>query len=151
MILEGKMDGTTRLLTDFWTQALQKNLTTGQALAAAKANMAPEAAEHPGYHWCLCELNLLGDPTLDLRSQDPQTPELSIAKRVSAGKQEFIVKSDAAGADVCIWQGENIYQVAKTNTDGRAAFDIAPQAGKLLVTISGVNLNTVTRDVKVKP
>ena len=61
---EGKLDGTTKTMTLFWENGIGKNLTTGEALMLTKASLAEEAKAHPSFHQCLCELNLLGDPTL---------------------------------------------------------------------------------------
>ena len=149
MITEGKMDGTTRLLTDFWSQALEKDLTAGEALAAAKANMADDAAGHAGYHWCLCELNLLGDPTLDLRSAAPKLPEVKFVAGIRPGKQQYRVHTDTPGATICLWQGDAVYEVATAGGSGEAEFTIDPRSGEILLTVSGANLNTFAASVKV--
>lgn len=66
MIREGKLDGTTRTMTLFWEAGISQNLTAGEALMLTKAELAEDAkgSTNSNYHMCLCELNLLGDPTL---------------------------------------------------------------------------------------
>ena len=64
MVKEGKLDGTTRTMTLFWSLGISEGLTTGEAMMAAKKELADGARESPNMHMCLCELNLLGDPTL---------------------------------------------------------------------------------------
>lgn len=67
MMKEGKLDGTTQTMTSFWIAALSEGKTTGEALAAAKAGLASDAVKSANYHQGLCELNLLGDPSLPVR------------------------------------------------------------------------------------
>ena len=64
MVEEGKLDGTTRTMTFFWSHGLENNLTAGEALMSAKVALSEEAEQSANLHMCLCELNLLGDPTL---------------------------------------------------------------------------------------
>ena len=54
-------------MTSFWMAALADGKTTGEALAAAKAGLAEDALESATYHQGLCEINLLGDPSLPVR------------------------------------------------------------------------------------
>lgn len=68
MVKEGKMDGTTTLLTSFWKHGLSKDITAGEAFHLAKKDMVKDAEKNSGYHWCLCEINFLGDPSLELRA-----------------------------------------------------------------------------------
>ena len=76
------MDGTTRILTNFWQAGLESNTSIGEAWVAARAQMAKEAAAHPGYHWVQSEINLLGDPTLAVRNADPIEPKLQTPKAI---------------------------------------------------------------------
>ncbi|MGB0992028.1 MAG: C25 family cysteine peptidase [Akkermansiaceae bacterium] len=64
MVKEGKMDGTTSTMTFFWKHGIEEKLTTGMALMKTKAGMKEKATKSSMFHMCLCELNLLGDPTL---------------------------------------------------------------------------------------
>ena len=150
MITEGKMDGTTRLLTTFWTEGLKQNLTIGEAIAAAKNLMTPEAAEHAGYHWCLCELNLLGDPTLSMRANPPVTPNVEHPRSIAIGKQKVKIQTAATGATVCLWKGDEVYEVKTTDDRGEAVIDVETNsAGQIRVTVSGADLNTVSKMIDV--
>jgi len=155
MIREGKLDGTTETMTRFWVHALTKQpdgryLTAGQAMASVKADMAPHAAKTEGYHMIQCELNLLGDPTLDLRACDPVTPALKAPKSLTAGKQTLNVTT-SPGAMVCGWKGDEVYAVALANMQGKASLKIAPTtAGKLLLTACGPCFNTVCREITIR-
>jgi len=67
MMREGKMDGTTNTMTQFWTKGISENLSLGHAIMAAKHSMADQAEISAEMHMCLVEINLLGDPTLDFQ------------------------------------------------------------------------------------
>lgn len=69
MVREGKMDGTTTTMTFFWELGIRDQLTTGEALMATKAKLSEKAKKSATFHMCLCELNLLGDPTLAVHPQ----------------------------------------------------------------------------------
>lgn len=154
MIREGKLDGTTETMARFWVHALTKQadgryLTAGEAFARVKADLAPHAAKTEGYHMIQCELNLLGDPTLDLRAQDPVTPILDVPESLATGKQMLNV-STRPGATVCAWKGDEVYAVARADKQGKASLAICPgTAGKLLLTACGPCLNTVCREITV--
>ena len=151
MITEGKMDGTTRMLTEFWTNGLEKKLTIGEAVSAAKAKLSKEAAEHAGFHWVLSELNLLGDPTLDMRAADPVTLDVKAPKSISTTTREVKVEAEKPGMTVCLWKGDEVYVTAVTDEKGAAALAVAPKtAGKMLLTVSGPSANTYAGEIAVE-
>jgi hypothetical protein len=100
-------------------------------------------------HWVLCELNLLGDPTLDMRAESPTPLVIKAPARLEAGEQVVEVNAGRAGVTVCLWEGESVYAVAKTNAAGQARLKVSPKAGEVLLTLSGPSLNTLTRTLKV--
>lgn len=69
MMKEGKLDGTTYTMTRFWENGLTKGLDAGKSFMATKAELAEKAELSPSFHMCLCEINLLGDPTLSLKPE----------------------------------------------------------------------------------
>ena len=150
MVTEGKLDGTTLTHTRFWASGLSRNLTTGEAFMAAKAQMADDAKRNGGYHWCQCELNLLGDPTLDLRAGDPTTPAVEAPAALKRGPQMVKVRT-RQGLTVCLWKGEEVYAVVKADRTGHAVFDVHPAtAGAMFLTVAGPSVNTVTRTLPVR-
>jgi len=151
MVSEGKMDGTTTTMTRFWKYALDKEMTAGEALRAAKSDMVKDAGKTAGFHFLQCELNLLGDPTLDLRPTNPVTPKILNDETIKRGSQELTVKTNSPNTNVCVWKGSECYVVAKTDEKGMATVEIAPKtAGDLLITLSGPRVNAVTKTVTVK-
>jgi hypothetical protein len=151
MVTEGKMDGTTETMTLFWKHALTRNLTAGEALRAAKAELANDAKRTAGYHFVQCELNLLGDPTLDLRAGDPTTPTLVVPDSIQVGKQKIQVATGAPGSTVCFWKGDEVYEVMRADARGKARAHVECEtAGTLTVSVSGATLNAVTAEITVR-
>lgn len=151
MMTEGKLDGTTLTMTRYWTIGMQQNVTTGEALMKAKAQMAEDGKNAHQYHLCISEINLLGDPTLDMRNQNPRAPKLTLPKKIKTGKQKISIKTNAPGSTVCLWKKGDIYQVAQANSQGKAEFTIDPKnSGEMSVSVSGVNLNSVVKKIQIK-
>ena len=118
---------------------------------SALGSLAADAAKTPGFHLCICELNLLGDPTLDMRARDPLTPKLSVPAAITTGAQKLRITSDAPGATLCLWKGVEVYAVLGMDANGAATVDVTPTSeGPLLVTIAGPSLNTTTTSIDVR-
>ncbi|PCJ59955.1 MAG: hypothetical protein COA79_09115 [Planctomycetota bacterium] len=150
LMMKGKMDGTTRTLTNFWRHALSEDMTAGDAMRAAKADMIDDAVKSNNFHYLQCELNLLGDPTLDLRARNPRRPIVTVPKELKKGKQKLIVSTDAPGSTICIMNKE-IYQVKKTNDKGQAEFEISPKSKDTIsLKVSGPSLNVASVVINVK-
>jgi len=150
MVTEGKMDGTTRILTLFWTLGLERGLTAGEAWAAARGELAEDGLRSAGFHFCQSELNLLGDPTLDLRARDPVTPPLELPEVLLTGDRTFEVRT-APGATVCAWMEGEVYRVVTADTAGTARLSTsAASSGEMHITASGASLNATTRTVRVQ-
>ena len=148
MINEGKLDGTTMTMTLYWTNGLEQDLTTGEALMLAKKTLKPDAKKSASYHLAICELNLLGDPTLRFRAKAPRTPSVKLPENLPEGSTELRVETDAPGADVCAWNESGYYQSMRANTQGVAKFKIpATSKGPWIVTVSGSALNTIQADL----
>ena len=150
MIKDGKLDGTTQTMTRYWCHGLGEDVTTGHAMMMAKADMSKDARKSPGYHLCICELNLLGDPTLDMRAAAPKTPEIKVAGAIPVGKSKLEITTGAPNCTVCVWKDKEVYSVTQADEKGRASVQIAPSSlGPLTITASGPSLNTVSVSAKV--
>lgn len=150
MMTEGKLDGTTLTLTRYWSHGLgSEKLTTGEAFMKAKADMAKDGKKSPAYHLCLSEINLLGDPTLDMRSAAPKTPTVQCPKSVKSGSQRIRVVTNQPGSTVCLWQKGQLYKVETSDNKGEVQFLVDVQKQDLTVTVTGSNLNAVTKTIQV--
>jgi len=151
MITEGKLDGTTRTMTLFWENGLGMNLTAGEALMLTKSRMAEDASKSPDFHLCLCELNLLGDPTLPLHSTAPRRPEIAGPKSLEAGNLSLVIETDAPGALMSILDAQGLYGVQLTDDDGNATFPIAvDKDSTIILTVSGPGLNSASLEIPVR-
>ena len=141
---DGKLDGTTLTMTRYWTHGLSGEVRTGQALMLAKRDLIPEAEKSPSYHLGICELNLLGDPTLRFRVKAPRTPELKVHEKITGRAISLRVETDAPGAQVSAWMGPELLEVATADPDGEVRLALRESgSGTLVVTVSGAALNTV--------
>jgi len=144
-------DGTTRTLTRFWVNGLSMNLTAGEAFARTKADLATDARKSPGFHWAQCEINLLGDPTLDLRADDPTTPNVTAPKIIKVGKQKIKVSCGKANLHVCLWQEGEFYVLGKTDENGHVELEVdAKKIGQVLLTVSGPSMNAYSGTIWVQ-
>ncbi len=149
MVSEGKLDGTTMTMTRYWVFGLGEGATTGHAMMKAKHAMAKEARETANYHLCVCELNLLGDPTLDMRAMAPRQPQIKISIAKVDQKTQVVVSTDAPNSTVCLWDAGDVYHVSTADKNGKATFLIKSTKGKVSVTVSGTNLNSTSKKVSI--
>ncbi len=151
MLSEGKLDGSTMMLTRYWLNAMTVKHNTGQALASAASDMAADAEKSAGFHLCICEFNLLGDPTLPVHAARPVTPEVDVPDAIPLGTAKLSINTNAPGASICVWKAGEIYGTFVTNSDGDTEIDLEPiTKGSLLVTLSGRGLNTVATTVNIE-
>ncbi len=114
-------------------------------------DLTPDAERSAAYHLCACELNLLGDPTLDMRASAPNAPSIQVADTCELGDRSIVINTDAPGATVCIWKGHEVYEHTQADATGRAEFPLRlTTPGALRVTVAGPNLNTTSKTVRVR-
>ena len=147
MMTEGKLDGTTMTMTNYWSFGLGEGNSTGHAMMKAKQAMAEDATSADAYHLCICELNLLGDPTLDMRAETPRNPKLKPSVRKLDSGSEITVKTDAPEATICLWNQKDIYEVATADKKGNAKFVVNGDLKRCKVSVSGQNLNSVSKPI----
>jgi len=150
MVTEGKLDGTTMTMTDYWSFGLGEGASTGHAIMKAKEALADDATTAAAYHLCVCELNLLGDPTLDMRASAPRVPTLTTDSRKVDDGWEISVSTDAPGSTVCIWDQHDVYKVATADKSGNATFTVASAADEFVASVSGGSLNSVSEKFSVE-
>jgi hypothetical protein len=149
MVQEGKLDGTTMTMTRYWQNGLA-GATTGEAITAVKKSLEADARKTAAFHLCICELNLLGDPTLRFRAVSPKKPTIEVVGGIKVGKQRVRIKTDSPGATVCLWKGQEVYEVAIAGWDGCVSLNVAPKSpGDILITAAGAGLNTAQIQVAV--
>ena len=159
MVEEGKLDGTTESMTRFWINGLSPRedgtyRTIGEAFVEMKKQMTEHAEKTAGYHWCQCELNLLGDPTLGFRAKEPAEPNpvlASISGFLIEGKHQvgIEVHTDLRGphgARLCLMQEGGGYIVVPIDAQGKASASIPHrEEGRIYYSVAGPGINAVIR------
>ena len=86
-------------------------------------------------------LTLLGDPELPILSEDPESLTVTHDSEINVGESNtFVVQVYSGGspvnsATVCLWKGDEIYEVDQTNASGLVTFYVNPATtGTMLVT-----------------
>ncbi len=119
------------------------NHKLGQGLINAKAEVRrlyPTYTQH--YH----ELNLLGDPELDIWTDLPRAIDVEHPATVAPEPQTVTITvtrngQPVTGADVCLSMDSTVYAVGVTGTSGEVTLDIAPtHTGFLRLVVTGHNL-----------
>jgi len=112
----------------------------GVAHADAKAQRAPYSGTYGTNRWQQFTINLFGDPETPIWVDTPIDLAVSHDDTIRTGNQTFGVSVYAEGsplsaAVVCLWMGDDLYQVDETDGGGDATFTIAPaDTGTMLVT-----------------
>ena len=132
-------------MTNYWSLGLGEGNSTGHAMMKAKQAMAEDATSADAYHLCICELNLLGDPTLDMRAKTPRNPKIQPSVRKLDSGSEIKIKTDAPGATICLWNQKGIYEVSIADEKGNAKFVVSGDLKDCKVSASGQNLNSVSK------
>ena len=92
--------------------------------------------------------NLLGDPSLDMRTRVPQSVDVTYPEAYPRGTSSFdvrVLKAGTAepfeGALVCLRDSGRVHETARTNAQGWARFAVRP-SDSLQVTVAGGNLGS---------
>ena len=153
-VADTEIDGLNLLYTRFWQFGMEDSeLTVGEAFAKARVAVAPDPKSRKGLkdHFTLCEVNLLGDPTLSFRQTEPVEMNIGGQREVQADTKFIGVTTGVAGTTACVWQDENCYATATTDKEGRVRVPVSGlKAGKAWVTVTGPNVNAVTREVSIR-
>lgn len=84
-----------------------------------KADLAERAAVHENFHLCICELNLLGDPSLPIHSAPPGQFTPNFPKTLRDENSKFVVSGLPLGAEVTVSDGNQIVFRSKATELGK--------------------------------
>ncbi|MDC1142183.1 C25 family cysteine peptidase [Planctomycetota bacterium] len=151
---DAKIDGLNLLYTRFWQHGLDgSGLTVGEAFAKAREEVAPSTKAKRGIkdHFTLCEVNLLGDPTLGFHAKAPVPVKIGGQREIKADAKFLKVTTGTANTSVCFWQEGTCYATAKADEKGRFKVPVSNlKKGQAWVTVTGPNANAVIREITVK-
>ncbi len=129
--------------------------SAGATLAAAKAALIPFSQSENVYRWHQYELNLLGDPEMPIWTDEPATMTVSHPDSVVAGASSFDVaawtsRGPAENALVCVANGSDVYQRARTGANGTVTLPIdTTMPDSLRVTVTGPDCRPYEASVSV--
>lgn len=101
------------------------------------------------------ELYLTGDPDLHFNNDTVSPLTVTYVNDIPQGSYPYDVhvgssKANVAGAMVCLWKGEEIYDCGLTDKNGDVTFDIDPASqGTMYLTVTVRNFETFEADVNV--
>ena len=101
--------------------------------------------------WCCYQLNVFGDPSLELWTDEPTTLAPTYPSSIMAGTPEIIVTAPAYSR-ITIYDDDNIYGYGMTNFLGitNVIFDVVPEDfGIIHISIIGHNYYPYTDDITV--
>ncbi|MCF7809955.1 T9SS type A sorting domain-containing protein [bacterium] len=77
-----------------------------------------------GMRWCYFQVNLLGDPIMDIWTDEPEEFEINCQDVIMLGSEEFSVTVEGVeGATVCISKDGDIYGLGVTDENGYVLLD----------------------------
>ncbi|MCD6163504.1 MAG: T9SS type A sorting domain-containing protein [candidate division Zixibacteria bacterium] len=110
----------------------------GAVAAAHKASKVPECGDGI-MRWLNYGINSIGDPALDIFTENPLTMNPMFADSTYIGGSDFMVSGLPYNAMVCLWKGDEVYSVG-TASSGTVSLPILPQSlGGIILTASAHN------------
>ena len=106
------------------------------------------------WRWCETEFNLFGDPAIDIWTDAPGQLAVAAADTISTGQQNLAVTVTPpfAGAQVCVWKGDEAFAVGQTDGSGHVTLPIHPAtSGELSLSATSHNKLAGTKNVVVRP
>ncbi len=116
---------------EFFKQLFQDEIhNIGMTMAFAKSVYVPYSRNENVFRWCEYEINLLGEPEMQIWTDLPQNLYVTHPDSIAIGNCDVqITVSDGTNplknARVCMMQSDEIYQVAYTDMQGMAYFSIS--------------------------
>ncbi|MFQ6093047.1 MAG: C25 family cysteine peptidase, partial [bacterium] len=116
----------------FYQELFQDRIShIGATLAAAKAFYVGRSQQENVYRWHQYQLNLLGDPEMDIWTDLPVALTVDHPAEVPTGPSTFTLTvtsttTPVEGALACLMNGTDLYHRGTTDSQGRVAFNINP-------------------------
>jgi|GEM_PF-268579 len=117
----------------------------GKVLAESKAYFIGRSREANVYRWHQYQLNLLGDPAMQIWTDEPETLNVAYSESLCVGTSLFRVAvcngyTPVEGALACVMKDTVVYEYDYTDSKGEVNFTISPVSpGTLFVTVTAHN------------
>ncbi|PIE88291.1 MAG: hypothetical protein CSA04_02675, partial [Bacteroidetes bacterium] len=124
--------------------------------AESKLNNIGNASYENAYRWLMFSINNMGDPEMDLLTQDPLTFVATYPNSVLAGiPQNVTINTGVAGALVCLTDENNntpVYSYGVTGDDGSCILSVTPNINNdLTLTITAPNYKPAIHTITTTP
>ncbi|MBD3170661.1 MAG: T9SS type A sorting domain-containing protein [candidate division Zixibacteria bacterium] len=120
----------------------------GSVAASHKASKVPECSDGV-MRWLNYGLNSIGDPAMDLYTEEPMVMEADYDTLLALGESDFNMHGLAHGSRVCLWKGNEVYTIGATYTDSLSLPINITSVGEMYVTITAHNYLPVIDTVQV--
>ncbi|NQU06136.1 MAG: hypothetical protein HQ568_08590, partial [Calditrichaeota bacterium] len=78
-----------------------------------------------GMRWCYFQVNLLGDPIMDIWTEEPEEFDINCQDVILLGSEEFSVTVEGVeGATVCLSEDGDIYGLGVTDENGEVLLEL---------------------------
>ncbi len=127
----------------------------GKALGMDKAHFIAFSRDRNVYRWHQYQLNLLGDPELNVWTDIPKNLQVLYPPSVpeNGGTIRVIVKDGdrpLKGARVCLWKSTELYLRRNTSNNGEVVFSLPHlSGGKLQLTVTAHNFLPFEGEIEV--
>ncbi len=115
--------------------------TLGYASTQTKIHLIGPSMQENSYRWLQFTINTLGDPTLNIYTDDPEIINLTCPDSIPLGNdQEIAIHTGTPDINICISNGQDVYHAGKTNNSGVYYCSPSPVSmDPLIVTVTGYN------------
>lgn len=122
----------------------------GAVSAAHKASKVPECGDGV-MRWVNYGVNSIGDPALDIFTENALTMSLMFNDSVFIGSSDFTVSGLPENAIVCLWKDDEVYSVG-TTVSGSVSLPVLPQSqGEIILTATAHNYKPYIDSINVIP
>ena len=126
----------------FQAQPVDNSYMFGAVAAACKAEYISSSASNGAMRWLQFNLNPIGDPAMDLHTDDPSTFTVNVSQSVIpiGNSVEITIGTGIAGALVCLSKEDDVYIYGYADNSGNFACTPTPETlGEITVTATAHN------------
>ncbi|MBS3740749.1 MAG: T9SS type A sorting domain-containing protein [Candidatus Cloacimonetes bacterium] len=143
---------------EFYHQIFDKGINTiGNTVGAIKSTYIPFSGQENVFRWCEYEINLLGDPTLPIWTDEPRELTVNYPDTIPLGNNQcnITVNHDAQPVEnalVCLMaQQQGIYVTGYTGINGQLSLpiEVTDPSKDISITVTGKNFIPVEGAIKV--
>ena len=121
----------------------------GEVFAETKAGFAGRASYDGSMRWINFSLNFQGDPLVRMYRDDPVMLDPSFQTTITEGTQDYQITDLPAGAEVVLWQGDDVYVTGQADQGGTFVARINAVVGEMKVTVIANDAPIYTGEVTV--